>query len=439
MKRPLRIAVFVHAFPKVSETFVLNQVTGLLDMGHDVTVFAVEHGGDNVRHAEFDRYQLAARTRVPDMARHPAGRIATGGRIALDLLKRKPGVTVRSLNAFRYGRLSMSLRLLHWAGCLADEAPFDIIHAHFGPLGVLAARLREAGLLTGRLVTVFHGVDMTVYVRNGARKYAHLFRNGDLFLPISKVWRDKLADFGCDPSRTFVHHMGVDLETIPFRARERRPGHPLRLLSVGRLVEKKGIDDALFAVAEVAKETRDLRYTIIGDGPLREELEDLSESLGIADLVTFTGWCDHAGVTEAMNAHDILLAPSVTSRAGDQEGIPVTLMEAMAAGMVVISTKHSGIPELVEDGRSGVLVGEGDVRALSAELAVIARSGAAWPRISWAARQRVSDAFNVTTLNRQLVRYFETLLRDQPDVGGERGLGRDAPEMAAPVPAAPVN
>jgi len=419
MSRKLRIAVFTYEFPALSETFVLNQITGLLDQGHDVTIFAEGPRDEPVIHPDVGAYGLADRTRYLALPGNRFRRCGTALRLATRLLVRNPRALATALNVRRYGRLALSLRLLYWADRLRGDTRFDIIHAHFGPLGQLAACLRQAGLISGRLVTVLHGADMTTYLRDPAIKYDHLFKVGDLFLPIAEVWKRRLLELGCDADRVRVHHMGVDTKSIPFRARHLPRRRPLIALSVGRLVEKKGIADALHAVADLVRRGIDIRYFIAGDGPLRGQLTFLAKRLGVADVVSFVGWRDHDGIVQLMNEADILLAPSVTASDGDQEGIPVTLMEAMAAGMLVVSTDHSGIPELVENGHSGLLVNEGDFAELAAAVFFLLSMEEAWPRVSQAARQKVEEDFDVRTLNGNLAHQFEALLP-----GGARTAAR---------------
>jgi colanic acid/amylovoran biosynthesis glycosyltransferase len=412
MTRNLRIAFFVHEFPALSETFVLNQITGLLDLGHDITIFAVRPRAESVVHGDIERYGLRERTRYLNMPVSVSRRIAKGFLSALGYGWRQPQVILRSLNIGRYSHDALSLRLLFWALCLREEKPFDILHCHFGPIGQLASKLRDAGIVAGRLVTVFHGVDISAYVREQPDYYRFLFSHGDLFLPISHAWSRKLVALGCDPARIEVHHMGIDTVRYPFRARHYTSGQPLRILTVGRMIQKKGISDGLAAVAGLFRKKIPVRYSIVGDGPLRTDLVELTDRLGISSCVEFVGWQEQATVARMMADNDVLLAPSVTGADGDQEGIPVTIMEAMAAGMLIVSTRHSGIPELVEDGHSGFLVDERDVPALIHAFEKLIASGDIWAPMSVAAREAVEKNFEITDLNKKLARRFESLLED---------------------------
>lgn len=412
MKRHLKIAVFAHEFPALSETFVLNQVTGLLDLGHDVTVFASGPRDEPQVHSDVERYGLRARTCYPGIPDTLSLRSLRATARALRI--GNPKRLAASLDVKRFGREAASGRMLYWGACLAGQGPFDVILAHFGPIGALAAKLRAAGLISGKLVTVMHGVDVSEELRKDRDAYRDLFATGDLFLPISEVWCDKLLEAGCPPQKAIVHHMGVDTQRYRFQPRHRDPQAPLDILSVGRLVEKKGIADALHAIAGLVDEGLEVRYRVVGDGPLREELMALREHLGLMEEVRFLGWKDQENVIEMMQRSDILLAPSRTTESGDQEGIPVTLMEAMASGMIVVSTWHSGIPELVDNGVSGVLVPEGDIPALKDALLGVAREEPGpWPEIGQAARDKVYGAFDVNNLNALLVGRFNALLEPQ--------------------------
>lgn len=424
MTTALRIGVFAHEFPALSETFVLNQVTGLLDLGHDVTVFANGPRPEPRTHTDVARYRLRERTHYLGLPRRWLPRALRAAVLLVRHGWRHGKVLMRCLNVRRYGHDAASLRLFFWAVRLLGNSGFDILHCHFGPIGQFVAKLRDAGAIAGRLVTVFHGVDVSAYVRERRDYYRFLFAAGDLFLPVSRAWRARLIELGCDPQRIAVHRMGVDVRRYPFRARQRDGERPLVVLTVGRIVEKKGLAYGLRAVAELVERDVAVRYLVVGDGPLRPDLERLASALNLGDSVAFLGWQDQAAVSALMETADILLAPSVTTPQGDQEGIPVTLMEGMAAGMLVVSTCHSGIPELVEPDRSGVLVPERDSRALARAMLRLARLADDWPSISRAARARIVAEYEIGRLNRDLAERFRAL----------RASPARAATMAAAVP-----
>ena len=402
--RPLRIAMFVNEFPALSETFVLNQITGLLDLGHEVTVLATQPRHEKSAHPDVMRYRLSERLQYRDM---PQSRWERLGELP-SMLARNDIASLHALNPLRYGREASSLNLLYWADRLRRQPPFDVIHCHFGIMGRIAAYLREIGALRGKLVTTFHGVDMSACLDREPDLYKHLFARGELFLPVSAHWRDKLVAHGCDPARIYIHRMGIDPARFPLTGRE-RPIRPMRILTIGRLVEKKGIEYGLRAVARLAGEVIPFRYDIIGDGPLRPGLEKLASELGIADRVGFHGPMVQRDVIRAMQESDILLAPSVIDATGDQEGIPVTIMEAMATGMPVISSWHSGIPELVENNKSGLLLAEKDVGGIAAAVASLIAAPQRRSDMGVAARAKIIADYNIEKLNRALETHYRAL------------------------------
>ena len=204
--------------------------------------------------------------------------------------------------------------------------------------------------------------------------------------------------------------MGVDLKMFAFAPRRPRQDGKVRLLTVARLAEKKGVEYGIRAVANVLRKHPHVEYNIAGDGPLKNDLANLVDTLNINDKVRLLGWKRQEEIVELMKGADILLAPSVTSRGGDQEGIPVVLMEALAQGLPVLSTQHAGIPELVQDGESGFLVPERDVNALTERLEFLVQHQELWPEMGRAGRDYVERHHDINKLNDQLVQLYQRLL-----------------------------
>jgi len=397
----LNIAFVVGQFPSLSETFVLNQITGLIERGHRVSIFSERGPSGSVQtHPDVGFYGLTRRTRYESLPPRPLDRL-----LSLRGAWKWDRHHLSALNPFRGGMQSLSLRML-WATHLFDGArDFDIVQCHFGPHGVKAARLRRAGALRGKIVTAFHGDDIVCYPRRfRGNVYAPLFAQGDLFLPVSSLGKEALIAMGCPPERMRVHRMGVDMRRFPAPAR-RGARNPLRIVTVARLVGKKGIDDAIRAVAGLSI---DYEYTVAGEGPLRSALEGVAGASGAA--VRFAGALRQDEVGKLLESADVFLAPSVTAGDGDIEGIPVSIMEAMAAGLPVVSTRHSAIPELVADGVSGFLTAERDVARLSCHLMTLAENPALRARMGEAGRDIIAGRFEIGALNTQLEEFYRGLL-----------------------------
>jgi colanic acid/amylovoran biosynthesis glycosyltransferase len=407
----MRIAFIVSTFPEVSQTFVLNQITGLIDRGHDVEIYA---SGQNTAklHLEVKTYQLL--DRVHYRSRPSDNKALLAIQSVHKLCKRciqDPRLLVRSKKIFERGSYTENVRALYLAASfLPSRASYDIIFCHFGPNGLRGALMRELGVVEGKLVTVFHGADVTRHVhRFGEDTYGWLFEVGDLFLPISDQWKHRLIQLGCDVKKLLVHRVGVDCNKFSFRPQTSAPQGHVHIVTIARLTEKKGVDLGIRAVAKLACVHRGIRYDIVGDGPCREDLARLVHELDLSGTVRLLGPKDHGEVIEILKSAHILLAPSVTADNGDQEGIPVALMEGMAMGVLVVSTQHSGIPELIQNGVSGLLAPERDVDGLVERLDYLIRHADAWPDMTRAAREQVEKYYDVGKLNDRLVAILEEL------------------------------
>ena len=412
----MKIAFLVTHFPRLSETFVLNQITGLIMRGHEVDIYADEPSDDPKIHEDVEKYQLLKRTfyygeaikNIPD---NKIVRLMRGVVLLVTHFHKNPRAFLKSLNFFKFKKEAASLRLLFEIVPFVGNGDYDVLHCHFGPNGNLGVHLKELGVFTGKIITVFHGYDMTKYIRmHGRDVYNNLFKKGDLFLPISEKWKNELISLGCCEQKIKVHHMGVDTDRYSNFRRNFRSNDRTRILSIARFVEKKGIRFGVEAVGRIIKEYPEIEYWIIGDGSLRKEVESVIDQMNLNDKVKLLGWKSQEEILDYLMDSDILLVPSVTGEDGDQEGIPVVLMEAMALGITVVTTYHSGIPELVQDGVSGFLAPERDVEILAEKLSQCIEHRELWPRIKEEAKNVVMKNYNINNLNDQLVSIYQKLL-----------------------------
>lgn len=411
------VSFLVSRFPNPSETFIQAQVEGLMARGARVEVTALSLGNPAVLAAIAKRAgeRLTVRNiRLPKTFLARAA-LAPGALFASKGLE--------ALDAGRFGDDAASLRLLiaaaRWPR--GDPAP-RVWLAHYGRWGRFACALRELGLIAGPIATVFHGRDMSAYVKKYPDPYGRLLQQGDLFLPISEIWRDKLIAMGAAPAKVAVHRMGVNVARFSARPRSLAPGEPVRFIGVGRLVEKKGFDDAIRAFAGFRAEpgAPEATMTIIGDGEMRTYLEGFAASFGLGAVVRFTGLLPHAQVAEALAQAHIFLLPSKTAGSGDMEGIPVALMEAMAEGMPVLATNHSGTPELVEHEVTGLLSKEGDWRALAANMTALAKAPQRWGAMGEAGAAKVRNQFDIKLWNDMLMERLSALWAATPSRPGRR-------------------
>lgn len=406
----MKVGFFLLKFPLSSETFVLNQITAFIDMGFEVEILALQKGDTQNTHAAWTKYNLAARTRW--LQDEPTGKVAKLRHRASQTLRgihRKN--TWQALNLKRYGAESRNLILSAICGRVATPFRADVFIAHFGPAGVTAAKLRELGVIRGKIATIFHGIDISSreVLNHYTPEYQQLFRRGDLMLPISDLWAGRLQKMGCPREKIAVSRMGVDMTRFSPRP-VKAPATPLEIISVARLTEKKGLHVAIEACRQLKEQGVAFRYRILGIGPWERRLRTLIEQYQLEDVVEMPGFKPSHEVKAMLDDADVFLLPSVTGADGDMEGIPVALMEAMAVGIPVVSTLHSGIPELVEADKSGWLVPENDARALAQRLAAFSQldTDELAPVVK-RAREKVEHDFNQQVINRELASLLQAL------------------------------
>jgi colanic acid/amylovoran biosynthesis glycosyltransferase len=410
----MRIAFLVDQFPSLSETFILNQITGLIDRGHEVDIYGDRPGNMQKTHAEIQQYNLLERTYYTPIPTNALGRIISAIFLFLRHFFRAPKVLLRAINFVRYnsthyGKPASFLKPLYLIIPWLDKAPYDVILCHYGRNGLKAILLRDLGITQGKIAVFFHGYDISRYLdMHGENTYNYLFQQADLLLPISQHWQKKLIDLGCNPNKTLVHHMGINC--IKFNYIKPSSQEQFSLLSVARLVEKKGLEYSIRAVAQLIPHYPNLQYRIIGDGVLKQELENLIKQLNVSNQIKLLGWKQQQEIINIMENSALVLAPSVTSHNGDCEGIPVCLMESMAKGLAVISTYHSGIPELIEDGRSGYLLPERDISGIVNTIKILLNDIKLRTKIGLAGRQKVEQEYNIELLNNRLEEILQQLL-----------------------------
>jgi len=468
----MKLAFFVSQFPTRSQTFVLNQITGFIDAGVDVSIIALTKGDMTLfNEGDYQQYQLAQRcvyltspqktvsqktallsqSSLTNIIKFTS-RLTT---MCLGLMYSKTRKrTFAALSYKLYGKQAKSLLLASIAGKAQHTYSYDVVLAHFGNNGITANNLRDLGILQGKLVTVFHGHELSVQqtVLANLHDYQRLFSQGDLMLPISGLWRDKLISLGCPTSKIAVHRMGVDLKHFPYQGQIQpvssnvkavEKARSLTLFTVARFTEKKGIIYALEALAIVlglpvatneqvtddkilpadnnananvkaaamaTTQSIACHYRLAGFGEELVHIKQTIERLSLEPYVTLLGPLSSAQVQLELLAADVFLQPSITANNGDMEGIPVSIMEAMAVGTVVISTYHSGIPELITHGEHGLLAPEKCSLSLANNILTILDDTPLREKLIENARKKIEQVADVEQLNKQLVNLLVSVI-----------------------------
>jgi colanic acid/amylovoran biosynthesis glycosyltransferase len=403
-ERPLRIAYVMSRFPKLTETFILFEMLAVEASGAEVELFPLLRERTSTMHPE-------ARPRgerahylpflSPEIVASQLWFLRHRPRRYLRTVASVLRGTLRSPNFF-VGALGILPKTAH-ASRLMVELGVDHVHCHFANHPALAGYVIHR--LTGLPYSfTAHGSDLHVDRTFLGPKVA-----GSTFvIAISEDNRREILETCGDSAadKVEVLHCGVD--TGVFMPADRPPGpvgetRPLRILSIGTLHEVKGQAHLVEACRRLTARGVPVECTFVGDGPDRAALEARVADAGLTGRVRFSGQRTRAELVELLRRADVLAAPSVPTRGGKREGIPVVLMEAMAAGLPVVASRLSGIPELVADGESGLLVPPGDPDALAAALARLAADPALRSRLGQAARARVAADFDVSRNARRLV------------------------------------
>lgn len=407
----MKIAFIVGAFPKLSETFILNQITGLLDLGHDVDIFAQFNPEEEKVHQDVETYHLMEQVHYFDMPSNRLRRVLKAVYLLAVTFHKAPLAILKSFNIFKYGTQALSLRLFYiFLSFIKERDTYDIIHCHFGPNGIIGVQLKELGM-KGKIVTTFHGYDVNSYPKiAGEDVYSDLFKGGDLFTANTSFTKQQIVRLGGHENKIVILPVGLRIERFTFSERKIQPRGTINILTVGRLVEKKGHEYAIRAIAKVVAKHENILYTIAGDGDLRSELESLALELRIKEYVNFLGVATQNEVIKLYEQSHIFVLPSITASNGDREGQGLVLQEAQATGLPVVSTYHNGIPEGVVDGKSGFLAPEKDVDALAEKIEHLIEHPERWPEMGQFGRKFVEENYDIKKLNRKLVKIYEECL-----------------------------
>lgn len=304
----------------------------------------------------------------------------------------------------------------HWARGLRGE-PVSRIHSQWAH-SCATIGMYGAWLLGVPFSFTGHAVDL--FRDRCALK--DKVKRADLIVCISRFHRDLYRELGATDAQMHIVYCGIDLDSIPFQPKP-RGGGPVRILSLGRLVEKKGFAHLIDACAILKSRGLDFRCVIAGDGPLEARLQTQVERLGLRAEVEVTGRpVLQEGLAEFFGGGDIYAQPCVWSSDGDVDGTPRTLMEAMASGLCAVSTRLTGIPDIIGDGEAGLLTEPGDVNALADALDGLIRDPGYAQRLALAGRRRMVERFGVTRCLAPLAALFG-------------GGSRPAPAPAAGAPA----
>jgi len=415
----MKIAFFMDQFPRLTETYFLDQMTGLIRAGHEIDIISTSPSGQPKVHPLVTEFKLLERTRYMNIETafplNTTKRVLKTIKLVLTNFHKSPKKILKALNFFSYQcpALDIYLRVIHGAIALSNgNTDYDIVHCHLGQVGLMGVSLRKIGILKGKIVTTFHSADAYVYPHKWTHPnvYKNLWAWMDLCTICSDYMSNTIQALGANPDKIRKLPVGLDFSKFIFKERKLEPGETIKIITVARLAEKKGYEYCIRAIAKVCGiSSKPILYQIAGEGVLRPQLENLIKELKMENHIKILGWCTQTEVTKLLEESHFFILPSVTAHDGNKEGQALVLQEAQAVGLPVISTLHNGIPEGVLDGKSGFLVPEKDVEAMTEKIIFLVNNPQSWSEMGKAGREFVEKHYDIEMLNTRLLNFYSEL------------------------------
>jgi glycosyltransferase involved in cell wall biosynthesis len=404
---PVRVAYLVRSWPRLSQTFILNEVLALEHLGLALVIFSMIGSGESLVHDQLAAVRAPVHYLDAARGRRFRSRLRAHSRLAarspwryfstLWFVLRRRELAAGYSTTTRTACFGHAVQLVAIARADGTNgSPIARIHAHFAHDPALV------GLLVHRLTGI--SFSLTAHARDlYGIPQAALAARADAACAVVTCCRAN-ADYlrrTVDDARLHLVHHGVDLERFRPRPRVVEPGTPL-IVSIGRLVEKKGFDDLLEACARLKADGRRFRCVICGEGPRRDTLEAHRDALGLADTVTMIGPRPQSEVVTLLERADVFaLVPFITDE-GDRDGVPNVLVEAMACGIPVVTTAVGGIPDLVRHGENGLLGAPRDIATVARHLGELLDDADSRRVLGASARATVEACFDARVSARQL-------------------------------------
>lgn len=373
----MRIAFFLEKYPALSETAVLHQIAETVDANHDVTIYSIGRGDYLNAHP--------TASRIRPLIRHVSTPLPRGVTDHIRLLtkfgRQLPTQFYHSLAHTKVFTVPAARQILaHYQVCPRPEH-YDIIHGQFGTSARRAAMLIRSGLLHGPLIATFRGFDANVVPRTvSASYYALLFSTAARFTVSSSFMKQRLITLGAPADKIEIIQNAINIHAFE-RCQPTPHGQPLRLVNVGRLIECKGLNIAIEAVSLLQAQRIDVTLDIVGDGPLRAELERQVKYLQLQDKITFHGSRSHLEIAHLFNNAHVFVMPGIRARDGATEAFGNVVIEAQAAGLPIIGSNIGGIPETFSDSFTGKLVTSNDPAALADAIRSLSLHPEEWRRL----------------------------------------------------------
>lgn len=402
-------------FPVVSQTFINIQIAELINRGFNIQIANLGKRFD----CKFANGVLSSVVDNINIVSVPY--YGTSSKILkfLLLLYMVVSNTVsKPLSALKlfldlFGRLTIfDFKLIHADAYLFRKlARTDVVHCQFFNLADRVSKLLVYGFIAKEetfFVSSVRGKDITDKETLRGMNVSEIFNTFDLFLPVCDYFKKRLEEMNCNKRIMIV---GSPIITVieDLKYSKNKSDDTADIISVGRFEEKKGFGDALEAMRIVKERKYKFRYKIIGDGSLYNVIKSKISQYGLDDVVELTGKLPGDRTLEEIAKSDIMIVPSKTASGGDSEGIPNVLKEGLMFGLQVVATRHSGIPEIVDDDFNGILVSESSPSEIAEAVEYLLNNRNTWSTRSFNARRSIADKYSVNTITDELLKAYSSL------------------------------
>lgn len=414
----MRIAYCVSHFPYQSETYLLNQLKGLIDDGHDVVIFSWGRLYNYPKHALLDEYDLLSKTiERPFIPKNIFKRIVKAISLFLQHFPKSLPL-LKALNFFKYGKYAANLQFFYDAVPFIQEREFDIVHCQFGPNGIKALNFRDIGLLKGALITSLHGFDVndkdflswpSHYSRRGL--YQDLNKACKIFTVSSCFTKGTAINLKISPNKIEVLPVGLDTDKFKRANTTQTTSRGPVLLTVARLVAFKGLNYSIEAAGQLVQEFPELEYHILGEGIQRYELEEQIKTLKLEDNVFLHGAVTQEQALEYYSQADLFILSGIVSNDGEVETQGLVVQEAQSMSLPVVITDAGGLPEGIINGTTGFVVPQRDVESLTEKIRLLLSDAGLREQMGEAGRAFVVDNYDNKVIHQKLMQLYSKLLK----------------------------
>lgn len=393
----MKIGYVLFTFPEITQAWILNEIVELINRGHKVYIFSIFPSEDNIFHPEVNEYNLLKNTFY-----------LTNSKTMLNQIK----LILRTIGLFGWSEPCESLKykVLSIAAAkhfsdIAKGLGIDFLHAHFNTVPTHTAMLMSKKLKIPFTFTV-HAAD--IFVNKNVKAIKERMHRASAVITISYYNKDYLEKL----TNSYQNKIYV-VRACPIINKNKllkRQPELFRILTIARLIEKKGIKYSILAIKELIMDYPEIKYSIIGSGPLEKELKELAKSLNLQNNINFLGNLSDDSLNDESKKATIFMLPCVMAKNGDMDGIPVALMESMYLGIPVVSTTISGIPELIKNGKEGILVEPKNVEQLTIAMKLLLKDKELRFKIGLNGRKKIKNDFNIQNEINKLFEIWEKVV-----------------------------